>query len=819
MKFNFKKISAVVTGALLAGMTMGVAAVSATNFPGPFTTSPAIVYGVHAQPGTDSVEAANIQSYLSPLVSSGTTTVSNESYQFKRGSTLFHLGNGYLDVKPTALGPSELKKLLADGTYRDENNQEFDYTQKISMNNNSLSLFSDNDYNDSEPTVGIRIPNGANVLNYTLTFTDSPYWKDLATSTLPLMGKNYYVLSTGSNNNTITLLDSANSVLMSEGETKTVSVNGKSYNIKVDFIGDNQVKLTVNGESTNVLTESSSPYGLSDGSYVGVKNILYTSKTGASSQVEFSIGSGELKLTNNSEVELNSNTITGLSATLTNSSGKLSSITLVWNADDDLFVAEGHPVTMPGFKSVTLSYTGLNYPTTEKIMLENSGDSVIQLNNFPLKDSTEDIDLAYINQTSGNFSGLGKDSNNKLVVSTGNTLTFDGDTDSYFVASYDNSRDSESYLMRATNFKTENSVDKVTIQYKKDGSWTDVKTDGVNGESVTLGNVGFTLGSISRTNKVVTLDSSSYSGTSFNKVYSKEGMRVMLPWINTTALSIVSADNITGKYANDAAACANISNEFSTFGSYSLGYNGTVTYTISSNNLTNTTTCTYFPQTYNLYFAEEDKDGNVAGGTSFYATASGTVGTSPNYKVGVSSLSIGSGYEIGSTKEYENFINGALATETLFDEDPDQHTLEVLYHGSEVSAGVYIGATSGETSTPAGNMLFLDNETSSYGSMNLIVVGGSCINHAAATLLGVNYGTCGEAFTAKTGIGSGQYMIKGYNSTSLTTTKRALLVAGYNAADTKNGVTYLVNNGTSLDVDGSYKGRTTTEVTNLNQAA
>ncbi len=88
----------------------------------------------------------------------------------------------------------------------------------------------------------------------------------------------------------------------------------------------------------------------------------------------------------------------------------------------------------------------------------------------------------------------------------------------------------------------------------------------------------------------------------------------------------------------------------------------------------------------------------------------------------------------------------------------------------------------------------------------MIVVGGSCINSAAATLVGG--AKCGAAWTAATGIGSGQFLIKGYADSTLTS-ELALLVAGYDAEDTVKATTYLLNK--DVDTSKAYKGTTTTE--------
>jgi len=81
-----------------------------------------------------------------------------------------------------------------------------------------------------------------------------------------------------------------------------------------------------------------------------------------------------------------------------------------------------------------------------------------------------------------------------------------------------------------------------------------------------------------------------------------------------------------------------------------------------------------------------------------------------------------------------------------------------------------------------------DTEVSSVSSNNLIVIGGSCINQAAAMILtGKTDAVCGDAFAQLTGAGAGKYLIQvatsPYNSAKI-----AMLVAGYDAADTTNAV-------------------------------
>lgn len=109
--------------------------------------------------------------------------------------------------------------------------------------------------------------------------------------------------------------------------------------------------------------------------------------------------------------------------------------------------------------------------------------------------------------------------------------------------------------------------------------------------------------------------------------------------------------------------------------------------------------------------------------------------------------------------------------------------------------------TSSETSVPeVGGIVIKDSEVMSHTDKNLVIVGGSCINGVAAGLLGGQF--CGEEFTSKTGIGSGQYLIQTFTSPT-NSEKVAILVAGYEAADTTNAVSRFISGTEDFGVVGT----------------
>jgi hypothetical protein len=147
------------------------------------------------------------------------------------------------------------------------------------------------------------------------------------------------------------------------------------------------------------------------------------------------------------------------------------------------------------------------------------------------------------------------------------------------------------------------------------------------------------------------------------------------------------------------------------------------------------------------------------------------------------------------------------AISTLDKSDSDQTTATISYPDNQVQAFVYVAEDSASITTEGsagsgsvkelGSVLVKDSEVASLPSKNLVVVGGSCINAESARLLGVSSATCGADFTAKTGVGAGQFLIQTF---AKGTDKVATLVAGYNAADTQNAAKVLT---TKADLDTS----------------
>jgi hypothetical protein len=148
--------------------------------------------------------------------------------------------------------------------------------------------------------------------------------------------------------------------------------------------------------------------------------------------------------------------------------------------------------------------------------------------------------------------------------------------------------------------------------------------------------------------------------------------------------------------------------------------------------------------------------------------------------------------------------------------DSDQYSLELMYPEDQVTAMIYVDSlATGSGSNTLGNVQVMDDELASSGmsGKNLIVVGGSCVNSAAQTLLGANAG-CGASWTAATGAGSGEWIIQTF-ANPWASSKIATLVAGWEQGDTANAATYLRTQNPDVAVGKKWTGTTSSVATSV----
>jgi len=795
MKFNYKKISAVLTSGLMVLSGVGFAA--AANFPAPFSDGKAadtgIVVGASADPLTDGVAQANINTYLAGKVQSEGGAPVGENFKIEKPSTKLDIAKGVTDVWGTTVTSSDLPTLLADGVYKNANNDEYKYTQQINLGNLTFSHFHDVDYNDNKPDLGFSVTSNTMVSNYTVTFTTQPQatqpgtsgrLTDLENRNIRLLGKNYYILKFYNNTATgITLLDSAVSDSLTLSETKTVVIDGKNYDVTLTYLDASNAKFTIKMPdgtlvTTDPLTNTANTYNLGNGIYLGVRNILFQGISGGAGSVDFSLGKGKLEIKHGTNVKINDKTINDLYGYISMSNGAKQgwqSVILTWTTSDKAFLTQGKELVMPGFEAIKFSMSDTTMPKKDVTQVV-TGSTYAQLKTS-IKNGDVTIPFLYITEASGGLAGIGKDATTRLATSNSTNLGYNrtiqnANYHNAFVASWaaSNAKDSETHYLRFGQITTNSDAgrNETSIDEYQNGAWTTVKDVVYAGQSYNFGSVTLTINLVSSnaTDKAVYL--SINSGGSFHDIYTKDGLHIYLPVVNN-----VNALTNSGKGV------------------------------LNSTNLTAGNEMTPFT----LWFNEQDQYGTLDK-AAFNVTIDGTGGTSSSHETTVSAIDANGQSEIetdSQSKIYQAYMNTPLATKVTWDKtDTNYYSANVEYHLGEVYANVFVTAPTATMGT-VGNMVFKDSEKASWQTRNVVVVGGSCINSAAAEVLKLTYPACESAFTDATNVAAGQFMVAGY-ADAFTTGKLALVVAGYNGADTLAGAQNLLDNPAKYDTSKKYIG-------------
>jgi len=791
MKINLKKVASVLASAVMFGSTLGFAAAAwADPFVKSGVSDAAIVVGASAYgTGTDYVAATDLALSLNTKVTAtGTTTVTGgDSVKLEDGEDLFNLGEKMTDFYTSGLDKENLPVVLADGTYLNKGNTDYDYEQSIVLGGNTLNFTKDSDYNSDKPDVAFFLSKTNSILNYTLDFDKNAEcgtsFADCDNTNIAMLGKNFFVSNAEGTSNGVklTLLDTANMVTLSEGEAQTITVGDTSYNVALDIVtkGANAAadgaSFTVDGKSTGELNEGET-YHIGGDAYLGIKDILVQDYAGGIKKVEFSIGMGKVVIENGQEVELNEDKISTLKdvngvkskikAYITNDTTDLQDITLEWTLNSEARIAPGLDLTMPGFNAIKVSMTGFSAPGEEITTLEDSSDALAV--KTTIKDGAITLPILFANSTQSGFEGIGADTDQVLVTnatvgSTGVTgyLNINEENSSYFVLTWIDGKNAESYAFEY------GSVDEGTDGTKNATTLNNLVSEGSDitfaeiGKTKTAGTkIKLTLAAANSEDGTATIG---YTASGAGNVYSSK---------------LATADGLTMNLPVNSVAT------------------GDGNINLSAAN----------PTSWVMNFTEEDEDGNINDLTSSFTATLGVNADDGTEVTAVAGVSCGTSVTCVEEKDSDYKIGmktSPLATKVrLYDPSGDSlGSAEIIYAGEQSSANVYISEASA-TATGTGLIkVITDSEVNSAKDKNLIVVGGSCINTVAAYVLGKDAPVCGGDFTTLTGVAAGKYLIQVIDSPyALGTGKIAMLVAGYDAEQTSLAAAKVKEGTVSTDV-------------------
>lgn len=755
MKFNFRKVVPVITGALLLGSTLGFATSVAgadVTYPSSFADSVVVIGSASA----DSAAANSLAADLGKLTVSGSTSVS-DGHLVAKGSNVLNYNDDFNAID-SKLDDGDLAELLADGTYKDTkgtNDNEEDYEQSLRFvsGGNTLVFEADEDNNDMRAAY-LKLTDGTVAFNYSLKFTTGPKYDnstatllkdDFQLTKLNILGDDWTIIdasqSSAAGPTKLTLMGGATATTMKSGESRTLTLDGKSYDIEVTVYSD-KAQFVINGEALNV--DESGTDELADGTEIGVTEISTSSKETVPDQVEFFLGARKLVLENGQEVTLNGDDIDGSLVTITNDviNDRLKEIIITFTPDDDVWIAEGRSWEDPVFGKFKLVFASLNKVGAETIEVSTGSDTgwlkFLNSAGEELKidfwDNESDVFLGK-KFTRGNVSAGGRVG---LQSHTGNLLFANGD---YCTAAKVERCEGIEFLAVDSDGKarifemTDINVGDMKVKFKDLTTGSVYERDFTNGTTMSLdigliGDLGihinqtFNLSSLAEYNSASDI-SGGYVNFSFNN-YAGNGA------VGGMETSLEGALLLTRQGPDMQIALHNETGQIRAF------------------NLSLEAASPFDMQIHDLAGVSEEESG-------------------ADYYVGIDAVNYGAWFR------YDN---------------EDKNDLEIVYPGDEpVWADTYVSPIGAVVSGGGIVPVLRDNELGTYKtSKDLVVVGGPAVNELAAELLGVDFPTYGdesEMFSADAA------MIKLFEGT-LTPGKVALLVAGYEAKDTSAAAKALI---------------------------
>jgi len=857
MKLNFKKIASVLASAVMLTSTVGFA--SALNYPAPFSASGgAVVYG-EAGLKTDLVAAYSIQSSLKPSTGGSTTlSTTGETTPLFTGSTKLYVNDTMNSVK-SVLTRADLPNVLAKGSF--SGNVDATYEQTIAVGSYPQIKFQNLPTSSNPTTYALATGTQATqyMYNATVTFSKAVNFTDSQSKNrqITLFGQKYTV-SSSTDSSALVLFNSATTLNFDSTGTTSgqVTVGGQDYTVElvnVDSSGNAELSVTAADGTSASDTISKGGSRKINGLSIGV-----VTATSSNQKYTASIVAGADKITipsTASAVTIGDagNPIDGTTGSITGTPTATTAITIsVYAPDSDhAAILQGQSFTDPVFKSFKLDFTaGMNIGDNDSVNRETigvsrAGDDKVQVTGL-LKDSSgNDVSFQWAkNWTAGTLELQSGDQGKNITVMEGQP-TYKGE---YVVVGNEDS----GRLLKVYNIYNSTSgdysQDKVTFQDVATGETTDtvITAEGhgtatIAGKSYTVyyyGNQALSsdawyvtvVGTDSGSTRVLypTIQSSLGAKVAFYEpetidLTSVTGLRV--PNGNGyTTLSI--ANNGTNGYFTLSGAAVNVTaaGGLNTVGGNIVSFtSGPFVYTIAGNTTANNTVVKLLTpnagaaaiSTPALTLIEGKDDNSAYQGMVVTLRPGSTSTTGLGVNDVVRTWGADAVWKSNTDPSNSNLVRQGdlFGVITTLDSTSNQKSAKISYPREQIYANLYIGATDavisgGSTPSGPGSLMVVDDSAASLDSvkdMNLIVVGGSCVNKAAAQILtSKDDPVCGADFTALTQVdgSTAQYIIKTvaspYNSAKI-----AVLVAGYEAVDTITAVNTLLSNKPSTDKDTS----------------
>lgn len=789
---KIKKICVVVAGLVLAGSTVFGATMNLGAYPSPFIKdgkfSGMLVVGDKAA-AEDVIGVSNIAMSLQYAATSKLgnvtteTVVEGDAWMVGTSSKKLEItqnidananfGEENIRNITNSVDKDELES-LKDGSITTQKGTAH-YSQYInfddSIRNGGYVKFMENE--DDVAADFLYFGSGAQIARYSLEFktslqsdvedadgdknTDGLYFGDIKNEKINVLGKDYVIVNakridstTHEDSAELTLMGGSIQDTISEGETKTYTINGKEYEVQAMTITDQipyVVKFKVNEETTKSLKVGDS-ISLSDDTEIGVSEII-SNEAGdpTADMAEFYLGASKVYLKDDditddissNELEIDNNRIDDTMVIITgnndDSTVSIDSIQLDITAGDEYFINAGHKLSeyvedSQALLGLDIKYEGLDQNVeTEAYKLKASGSDKYTFEFVDGDGNNAKIPLAY---TSGGTNlGLGND-DNALVLDETKVIQ---KNDYLIVTNGD-----KTYALRYKGATKADNGETPTVKFDNVGTGSRIEQTLTDTATLKLGGASFSVINASPTNsddfdvQVDLNDDNDFTDTTLVDITTKAGLQVNID--DTTADELLLTFSTPDGSDYDNVQPADVALLVTASG-------GEVQFTEPFNNTID-------------WMSPSDEEH-----TSYVYTS------------------------MGAKFKWDSSSN-----------DPDELTIEYPKEQKLPVAYVTIGTTK---TVPASTETIesvtinkidvgatkLASEITDARSQNLLLVGGPCANTLVAELKN-NPADCTAGYEAGKGLielidtGNGNF---------------ALIVAGYSAVDTRTATTVLANYG------------------------
>jgi len=882
MKFNFRKVASVIASVVMLGSTIGLAAAAnyPAPFIAGGAADVGVVVGANAIGDLVAVTdmGISLQQELAKQTAVGGTSTSGsasggDGISLATSSQKLYLVKNISSAR-TVLTASEMPNVLVDGKATDQSGTTYSYTQKITLGNRPISFTKSGESIDPIVVIDTSSSETTPIYNYSLTFTKALNTSDATNvqgySKLKLLGQEY-TIGANSDYDTLYLYGSGTPLTVAGGETGKFTVNGKEHTVTlVTTSSATQAKITIDGETSTRSVNKGSSYKVGDFE-IYIQDVIHPTVQGDPRQASFLVGANTIHLENGQNVRTGSDDTTVL-ATVANivgsaASGGITSISIAQAAKDSIgdYVSQNATYEDRVFGGLKLQFASLvpslSSTTRDSVVIDTDNAVAARVKFTSAQSGAGETTFTYAKdgdlQADSSLSAVNLVNANNYTI---HVLEAESIARNDIVIIHNSAKD-EGRILQLTQIGSGTSTnDKTTFQDVLNPSQAafDFSTGATNQSTLTIDGdvyyVNVTTAGNSGAVKLTWGAGAGYSAagtqtTLFPRIKLKNGE--WMTFLSATTISNATTYQLPGNYllsdyiAGAAMGATGFLNTNTGVGHQdNVDFSkkmGNINYSIdvAAGNVTGilwaidtandgTPDCV-FNSTYGpAVLIEEEKTLDDSNGHAICIplTTEGTTTVMPAISSPVFTDKTGSLISLTSdtNKNQQVDIFGTLVER----DSSNNNKVTVSYPDDQMYADIWFTATattvaggtvSGGTVTGLGTVTVKDTEYAQVKTKNVVVIGGSCINTVAATLLGSTTPMCGAAFTTATGtngtgIGADQYLIQSFANADASG-KVALLVAGYEAADTANAVKYLTTVKPDVAVGKKYKGTTATQATSI----